>query len=429
MSVFPWYTFCLLFLLPFFDPRRPFRLLHFDLVILLAAGIWPLDASMGTEPPAWTAAITAAGLLWLLGRLLWAGFRPSRSSQPLVPFLPTSWLALVVVVLVFLRIGSMAVSPAYVSDVGIAAIIGADLIGEGHGVYDGQVDRELPHGDTYGPVTYLAYVPFEQVIPWPGSLRPGDFEQPKPAYAAAAAFDLLMLLGLFLLGSVIRRGPQGKRLGLALAYAWAAFPFALLTLRFSFSDTVVGLLALWAVVALRYPFARGGLAALAGATKFAPLVLAPLLATGTGERRVRSSLVFVAAFVVVTLAVYLPLMPDGGVSELYDRTLGFQEERRGWVRLWASFPDLNWLQTLVQLVVAGLAVAVAFVPRRKTAFQLVALAAALLIAAQLSGRNWSAAYAVWFAPLAFGGLLGAYDCADAPRPRLRRRVQKVGTPG
>ena len=426
MSLFPWYAFCLFFLLPFFDPHRPFRLLHFDLVILLAAGIWPLDASLGTEPPAWTAAITAAGLLWLMGRLLWAGFRPRRSSERLVPLLPTSWLAAVVVVLVCLRIGSMAVSPAYVSDVGIAAIIGADLIGEGQGVYDGQVDRELPHGDTYGPVTYLAYVPFEQVIPWPGSLRPGDFEQPKPAYAAAAAFDVLVLLGLFLLGRLMRPGSGGNRLGLALAYAWAAFPFALLTLRFSFSDTVVGLFSLWAVVALRYPFARGGLAALAGATKFAPLVLAPLLATGTGERRMRSSLLFAAAFVAVTLAVYLPLMPDGGVSELYDRTLGFQEERRGWVRLWASFPGLDWLQTLTQLAVAGLALALAFVPRRKTAFQLVALSAALLIAAQLSGRNWSAAYAVWFAPLAFGGLLGAYDCADVPRPRRRGPARKAG---
>src|SRR5918992_3107279 len=309
VSLFPWYVFCLLFLLPFLDPRRPLRLLHFDLVILLAAGIWPLDASMGTEPPAWTAAIPAAGLLWLLGRLLWAGFRPRRSSEPLVPLLPTSWLAVVVVVLVCLRIGSMAVSPAYVSDVGIASIIGADLIGDGQGVYDGQVHRELPHGDTYGPVTYLAYVPFEQVIPWPGSLRPGDFEQPKPAYAAAAVFDVLVLLGLFLLGRVMQRGPNGDRLGLALAYAWAAFPFALLTLRFSFSDTVVGLLALWAVVALRYPFARGGLAALAGATKFAPLVLAPLLATGTGERRVRSSLVFAVAFVAVTAARFPPPLP------------------------------------------------------------------------------------------------------------------------
>jgi glycosyl transferase family 87 len=425
VSVFPWYAFLLLFLLPFVDPRRPFRLLHVDLLILLAAGIWPLEASMGTKPPAWTAAITAAGLLWLLGRLLWAGFNPRRSSEPLVPLLPTSWLTVIVVVLVCLRIGSMAVSPAYVSDVGIAAIIGADLIGEGQGVYDGQIHRELPHGDTYGPVTYLAYVPFEQVIPWPGSLRPGDFEQPKPAFAAAVAFDAFVLLGLFLLGRIMRGGPEGNRLGLALAYAWAASPFALLTLRFSFSDTLVGLLALWAVVALRYPFARGGLAALAGATKFAPLVLAPLLATGTGERRVRSSLAFAVAFVGVTLAVYLPLMPDGGISELYDRTLGFQEERRGWVQLWASFPELNWLQTLSQLAVAGLAVAVAVVPRRKTAFQVVALAAALLIAAQLSGRNWSAAYAVWFAPLAFGGLFGAYACADVPRPHRRRRPDKV----
>ena len=147
MSFFPWYAFVLLFLLPFVDPRRPFRLLHVDLLVLLAAGIWPLDASMGTKPPAWTAAITAAGLLWLLGRLLWAGFNPRRSSEPLVPLLPTSWLTVIVVVLVCLRICSMAVSPAYVSDVGIAAIIGADLIGEGQGVYDGQVHRERQQTD------------------------------------------------------------------------------------------------------------------------------------------------------------------------------------------------------------------------------------------------------------------------------------------
>jgi hypothetical protein len=428
VSFFPWYAFYLLFLLPFVDPRRPLRLLHVDLLVLLAAGFWPLDASMGAEPPAWTAAITAAGLLWLLGRLLWAGFRRPRSSEPLVPLLPTRWLAVVVVVLVCLRIGSMALAPAYVSDVGLAAIIGADLIGEGRGVYDGQVHRVLAHGDTYGPVTYLAYVPFEQVLPWPASLRPGEFEQPKAGYAAAVAFDVLVLLGLFLLGQVMRRGPEGNRLGLALAYGWAALPFALLTLRFSFSDTVVGLLALWAVVALHHPFARGGLAALAGATKFAPLVLAPLLATGTGERGLRSSPLFAVAFIAVTLAVYLPLMPDGGTAELYERTLGYQEERRGWVRLWASFPELNWLQTLSQVAVAGLAVVVAFVPRRKTAFQLVALAAALLIAVQLSGRNWSAAYAVWFAPLALGGLLGAYGCADVPSPARRRRPGKVGAP-
>jgi hypothetical protein len=422
----PWYAFCLLFILPFLDPRRPLRLLHLDLVVLAGAGIGPLHAWFGVRPPGWSVAITAAGLLWLLGRLLRFGFLAERRPEPLVPLLPTTWLAVAVVVLACARIGSVAVHPAYVSDVGLASLIGADLIAEGQGIYDGQVDRVLAHGDTYGPVTYLAYVPLEQGLPWSASLRPGEFEQPTAGYVAGPTLDVLILLGLFLLGRVLRRGAEGTRLGVALAWAWAASPYALLTLRYSTNDALVGLLALLAVVALHHPLARGGLGALAGATKFAPLVLAPLLATGTGERRLRASLLFAAAFVAVTLAVYLPLMPDGGISELYDRTLGYQEERRGSVLFWGSFPELNWLQTVTQVAVAGLAVGVALVPRRKTPLQVVAFAAALLIALELTGRNWWAAYAVWFLPLAFGGLLGAYGCADVPPPHRRRRPDKVG---
>src|SRR5215216_990345 len=422
----PWYAFCLLFILPFFDARRPFRLLHLDLVVLAGAGLGPLLAWFNVRPPGWSVAITAAALVWLLGRLLWFGFFSERRREPLVPLLPTTWLAVAVVVLVCVRIGSVAVHPAYVSDVGLASLIGADLIADGQGIYDGQVDRVLPRGDTYGPVAYLAYVPLEQVMPWLASLRPGEFEQPTAGYAAGPTFDVLVLLGLFMLGRVLRRGAEGTRLGVALAWAWAASPYALLTLRYSTNDALVGLLALLAVVALHHPLARGGLSALAGATKFAPLVLAPLLATGTGERRLRASLLFAAAFVAVTLAVYLPLMPDGGLSELYDRTLGYQEERRGSVLFWGAFPELNWLQTVSQVAVAALAVSVALVPRRKTPFQVVALAAALLIAVELTGRNWWAAYAVWFLPLAFGGLLGAYGCADVPRPHRRRRPDRVG---
>jgi len=422
----PWYAFCLLFILPFFDARRPFRLLHLDLVVLAGAGLGPLHAWFNVRPPGWSVAITAAALVWLLGRLLWFGFFAERRREPLVPLLPTTWLAVAVVVLVCVRIGSVAVHPAYVSDVGLASLIGADLIADGQGIYDGQVDRVLPRGDTYGPVAYLAYVPLEQVMPWLASLRPGEFEQPTAGYAAGPTFDVLVLLGLFMLGRVLRRGAEGTRLGVALAWAWAASPYALLTLRYSTNDALVGLLALLAVVALHHPLARGGLSALAGATKFAPLVLAPLLATGTGERRLRASLLFAAAFVAVTLAVYLPLMPDGGISELYDRTLGYQEERRGSVLFWGAFPELNWLQTVSQVAVGALAVSVALVPRRKTPFQVVALAAALLIAVELTGRNWWAAYAVWFLPLAFGGLLGAYACADVPRPHRRRRPDRVG---
>lgn len=227
----PWYAFCLLFILPFFDPRRPFRLLHVHLAVLAGAGIGPLHAWVGVRPPGWSVAITAAALQWLLGRLLRFGFLAERRPEPLVPLLPTTWLAVAVVVLVCVRIGSVAVHPAYVSDVGLASLIGADLIADGHGIYDGQVHRVLPHGDTYGPVAYLAYVPLEQAIPWSTSLRPDEFEQPTAGYVAGPTFDLLILLGLFVLGRVLRRGAEGTRLGVALGWAWAASPYALLTLR------------------------------------------------------------------------------------------------------------------------------------------------------------------------------------------------------
>ena len=46
-------------------------------------------------------------------------------------------------------------------DVGYASVIGADRITHKQDLY---VDNAI-HGDTYGPVTYLAYVPFELALP------------------------------------------------------------------------------------------------------------------------------------------------------------------------------------------------------------------------------------------------------------------------
>jgi hypothetical protein len=427
--IFPWYTFALLFLLPFLDPRRPLRLLHIDLLTLVAIGIWPLEASLGSTPPAWTAVISVIGLSWLMGRLLWFGFRPERSGERLVPVLPTAWLTIALVLLVFARLGSLVVKPAFVADVGIASVTGADLIAKGKSPYSGNLlHTEPPHGDTYGPVTYLAYVPFEQTFPWTGRLKLGLYTPPRAARVAAVAFDSLILLGLLVLGRRLRPGAEGRRLGVALAWAWAAYPYSLLVLRFSANDALVGLLVLAAVLALHSPIRRGALGALAGATKFAPIVLAPLLATGTGERRRRSSLLFVAAFTAVTLALYLPLIPDGGLSELHDRTLGYQQVRTGQVRFWASFPDFHWLQIVTQALVAALALMVAFVPRRKTGWQVVALGGALIIAVQLSARNWWAPYTAWFAPLAFAGLFAKYDCREMGAPNVRPAgATKVGT--
>jgi hypothetical protein len=142
-------------------------------------------------------------------------------------------------------------------------------------------------------------------------------------------------------------------------------------------------------------------------------VLAPLLATGTGERRRRSWLLFTLAFAAVFIAVVLPFIPDGGLSELWDRTLGHQQARVGRWTFWSHYPGLGWLQTIAQLVVVALAVALAFIPRHRSMVQLLALGAGLMAATQLTMTNWFSAYLIWFAPLALAALFACYRTAES----------------
>src|SRR5262249_17091063 len=150
------------------------------------------------------------------------------------------------------------------------------------------------------------------------------------ARAAALGFDLLTAVGLFFLGRRLRRGPdgvpseEGTTLGVALAFAWLAYPFTMYTLGSSFNDSLVAMLLVGCLLVLSSPPARGAMAALAGLTKFGPLALAPVFAAGTGERRPRPLILFAAAFLGVAALVTIPLIPHGGISELYDRSLGYQ---------------------------------------------------------------------------------------------------------
>ena len=70
-------------------------------------------------------------------------------------------------------------------DVGYASVIGADHFGSGQAVY-GNFPLDNQRGDTYGPVLYYAYVPFEALLPWRGG-----WDDLPAAHAAAVAFDLL----------------------------------------------------------------------------------------------------------------------------------------------------------------------------------------------------------------------------------------------
>ncbi|MGH2956755.1 MAG: hypothetical protein ACRDL6_07160, partial [Solirubrobacterales bacterium] len=220
----------------------------------------------------------------------------------------------------------------------------------------------------------------------------------------------LTALALFALGRRLRRGrdgepsEEGRILGYALAFAWLAYPFTLYTLGSSFNDSLVALLVVCCLLVLSSSPARGALAALAGLTKFGPLGLAPLLAAGTGERRPRPLIVFSVAFLATAAIVTVPLLPDGGLSELYDRSLGYQASRGSPFSIWGQDPSLEPLQTAAKVFAVGLGLALFFWPRRRSPAQVAALAAAILIAVQVAASHWFYPYAVWFAPLLLAAL-------------------------
>jgi uncharacterized membrane protein len=267
------------------------------------------------------------------------------------------------------------------------------------------------HGDTYGPFNYFSYIPFLKVFHWDGT-----WNSVVPAHAAAITWDLLTVGGLVVLG-------RRLRLGAALAFAFAAYPFSVLALQTNSNDALVAALLTWALVAITTPLARGALIGLAAATKFAPLAVAPLFATGLGEVRKRLSWpAFAIALAVTAVGPVVLLLPDGGWREFYDTTIGYQLSRSSPFSLYGLYGHLDWLQDVVKLGVAGLALLVAFVPRTRDLRQVAALSAAVLIGLQLSATYWFYLYLVWIAPLALVAVLAAYreqpPVAEEPIPEV-----------
>ncbi len=407
-SLYVWLPLCLLFVLPFVNPRRPRSLLHLDLLVLLSLSVslaFFNHADIYASVP-----LSYPPLLYLLVRMLFLLRRPRRPAPGLRLLFPASWLAVAVVFLVGFRVG-LNVTDGNVIDVGYAGVVGAERIVADRPLYGVPHDyypTNNEHGDTYGPVNYLAYVPFEQVFGWSGT-----WDDLPAAHAAAIFFDLLALALLFLLGRRLR----GPTLGIALAYAWVTYPFTLFALESDSNDTLVAALVLAAVLAATYRGAaaragRGALAALAGLTKFAPLALAPLLAThGLAQepgklRRARALAVFALAFAAATALVTVPALSHDSLHAIYERTIAYQADRGSPFSVWGLYGGLGGVQLGVQIAGVALALALAFLPRRGDLVGLAAAAAAIVIALQLGIEHWFYLYIPWFFPLVMLALLG-----------------------
>jgi len=401
---------CALFVVGLLDWRRPWRVATLDLLVLLGFGISNYffnRAEIGVSVP-----LQYPVLLYLLARALWIGLR--GRGEGIRPVWPAAWLLVAALFLMGFRVGlNMADSGAI--DVGYAGVVGADRISHGEPLY-GNFPSDVSQGDTYGPVSYLAYVPFEAIWPWHGS-----WDDLPAAHGAAVAFDLATFALLIWLGLRIRPGPAGRKLAATLAFGWAAYPYTAYALESNSNDTLVGALLVAVLLALARPAARGIWAALATLTKFAPALLAPMLATY--RARPRTIAVFGLAFLATTTLLMLWPAIDPGLHAVYDRTVAYQADRDSPFSIWGQVPRLEPLRVAILIATGLMSIAFAFVPKRKTLVQVAALGAALLISLQLTAQHWFYLYIVWFYPL----LLVAFSSEKVGRSQLQS-ASRSGAP-
>jgi hypothetical protein len=446
-----WLGLCAAFLLGLANFRRPLSLRNLDLLVLVSftVSLWYFNDGRVFA----SAALVYPPLVYLLGRTIWSGVRP-RAAPEDRPVWPIWILAAATVFLAGVRIG-INVEDSNVIDVGYSGVIGADRISHGQAPYghfpveeklkacgpadtngeirdriqtNGRCESANPQGDTYGPVAYETYLPGYWIFGWTGK-----WDDLPAAHFASVVFDALCAIGLALVG--LRFG--GMRLAVTLAFAWMAWPFTQYVSSSNTNDALPALFLIWGFWLSTSAVARGAFTALAGWTKFAPLLVAPLWASYPDARaRPREKLTFVGAFLLATFGafsiLFLEPSPLHAVGTFWDRTISWQIGRESPFSIWdwrqyrAGLPDLHVLQRVLQVALALGALVVYFVPRRKSARQLASLTAALLIGFELVLTHWFYLYLPWFFPfVAFVVLTAAPEAAPVTAPAPRERESRA----
>jgi hypothetical protein len=428
LKPYVWLGFCLVFLLGLADLRRPLSTRNLDLLALLGFSVSLAFFDRGEIFRSVPLVYPVLG--YLLARGLWIG--SGRGGRALSPLWPTWVLAAVAVFLLGFRVGLNHQTPHGVIDVGLAGVVGATRILDGEAPYghmpdrvgaacgpadadgfirdhiqtNGRCEAAIERGDTYGPVSYEAYVPATAILGWSGK-----WDSLPAAHVTSIAFDLLAVVALVLVG--LRFG--GRRLAVLLAFAWAAYPFTAYTLNANTNDAIMPVFLLFGFWLATSSSLRGAAVALSGWVKFGALLVAPLWATYPAVSLARLAR-FVAGFAAATLLAFAILLFEPSLWEavrtFWERTIDYQAGRDspfsiwGWGQYHASgIPDLGYLQPVVEVVAVGLALAVALVPRRKGPVQLAALTAAVLVAFQLTLTHWFYLYLPWVVPFVFLWLL------------------------
>jgi hypothetical protein len=413
-----WLALCTVFLVGLVDFRRIVSWRTLDLLVLLAFSIPLYYFNQGNVFR--SVSLVYPPLVYLLVRGLWIGITGRGSAGR--PVWPAIVLLAATVFLAGARVG-LNWWDGNVIDVGYSGVIGAERISHGQSPYgnfpleddnlkpcgpkdaegiiheriqtNGRCERSNPQGDTYGPIAYAAYIPAYAITGWSGK-----WDRLPTAHLTAIFWDLLCLIGMFLVG----RRFGGFALGSTLAFAWAAYPFTQYASSSNTNDMIMPAFLIWGFWLVSMPVARGVFAALAGWTKFAALIIAPLWMTYPDRRpKVRYILAFVATTLVAFSVLLLEPSPIHAARVFWDRTLGWQIGREAPWSAWDwrqyhadGIPNLHRLQNVLQALLIAGALVLPFWPRRKSPLQLAALTGALLLGFQLVLTYWIYLYIPWF---------------------------------
>ena len=419
-SPWVWLSFCGLFLVGLVDWRRPLSVRNVDLLVLLSFTVSLWFFNRGNVFAAMP--LVYPPLLWLLVRCVWIARsdRPSRGAA----VWPVWALAAATVFVAGFRVG-LDVRASNVIDVGYSGVIGADRIAHGQSPYghfpveddrpkcgpadaDGEVRDRIqtngrcenanPLGDTYGPVSYLAYLPGYAIFGWSG-----QWDSLPAVHFTTILFDLLAILGLALVG----RRFGGPRLAATLAFAWVAWPFTQYASSSNTNDAIAPALLIWGFLALTSPLARGAAVAVSGWTKFASLLLLPLWLGYPEARRGRALAIlgFTVTTVLVFFVLFLEPSPWHAARVFYDRTVSFQIGRDSPFSVWdwgqyhaKGLPDLHLVQRVLQVLLVVGSLSLAFVPRWRSPLRMAALTGAVLVGFELVLTHWFYLYLPWFFP-------------------------------
>ncbi len=435
-----WLGFCAIFLLGLFDWRRPFSVRNFDLLALLSfsVSLWFFNrGDIFTAMP-----LVYPPLLWLIARCLWIARadRPPRGAA----VWPVWVLAAATVFLAGFKVG-LNWRASNVIDVGYSGVIGADRIMHGQAPYghfpvedpqpkcgpadssgevrdriqtNGRCESANPLGDTYGPMSYIAYIPGYELFGWSHKWD----SKLHAVHFTSILFDLLAILGLAFVG----RRLGGPRLGATAAFAWAAWPFTQYASSSNTNDAIAPALLVWGFAVLTSDVGRGFFVALSGWTKFASLLVLPLWSGYPEARRPRPTAHGAARLCARNGGGFLGAAARAVAAARSPRLLRPHDQLADRTRLTVldlglgPVPRKGHPEPAARAARAAGAARprarslLAWFPRYRSPLRLAALTAAVLMGFELVLTHWFYLYLPWFFPFVALALVAPLPGAPAP---------------